>query len=330
MDDVVVENRAWSAQEAREAYDLDDDGMPNLWEIANGLNPVDSGDAADNPDDDGYTNWQEWRTQTDPNNATSKPGEVVRLEMGEAEWTGLGNEVTDASPYGNHGRAVGGATTASDLWGTHGAFNGTNYVEIASRDSLQNAGDLTVSFWMKMTNAPAGGTFLAKSGAYGEFCLHMDTGRTITYYHGNSGYQSFQPIAGGYLPLGTWHHVVLTRDAATRRVSVYLNGGKYTNGWTYAESLLNNPGTTIAPLRIGLGLRGLMDEVVVENRAWSAQEARDAYDLDGDGMPNLWEIANGLDPKDESDSNIDADNDGFSNLQEYLGESDTRNFLSTP
>lgn len=40
-------------------------------------------------------------------------------------------------------------------------------------------------------------------------------------------------------------------------------------------------------------------------------------DIDGDGMPNDWEIANGFDPFDPNDAGGDADGDGLTNLEEY-------------
>lgn len=41
------------------------------------------------------------------------------------------------------------------------------------------------------------------------------------------------------------------------------------------------------------------------------------YDTDDDGMPNAWERAMGLDPN-VQDHNLDNDNDGYTNLEEYL------------
>jgi hypothetical protein len=40
-------------------------------------------------------------------------------------------------------------------------------------------------------------------------------------------------------------------------------------------------------------------------------------DTDGDGMPDTWEIANGLDPT-VADADLDSDHDGLTNRQEYL------------
>ncbi|RME91375.1 MAG: hypothetical protein D6766_11955, partial [Verrucomicrobia bacterium] len=45
-------------------------------------------------------------------------------------------------------------------------------------------------------------------------------------------------------------------------------------------------------------------------------------DLDGDGMPNLWETAHGLDPHDPTDASLDTDGDGLTNLQEFLAGTD--------
>jgi len=42
-----------------------------------------------------------------------------------------------------------------------------------------------------------------------------------------------------------------------------------------------------------------------------------AVDLDGDGLPDSWELAHGLNPNDPTDAALDPDNDGLNNLNEY-------------
>ena len=41
-------------------------------------------------------------------------------------------------------------------------------------------------------------------------------------------------------------------------------------------------------------------------------------DADKDGMPDKWEKKVGLNPTDPSDGNKDRNNDGFTNLEEYI------------
>jgi len=48
-------------------------------------------------------------------------------------------------------------------------------------------------------------------------------------------------------------------------------------------------------------------------------------DSDKDGMPDEWELANGLNPNDPGDRNSDADNDGLNNLGEYQKGTDPQN-----
>jgi hypothetical protein len=52
--------------------DDDNDGMPDNFEIVNGLNPLDAADAGEDPDGDGCTNFQESESGTDPLDASSK------------------------------------------------------------------------------------------------------------------------------------------------------------------------------------------------------------------------------------------------------------------
>ena len=45
-------------------------------------------------------------------------------------------------------------------------------------------------------------------------------------------------------------------------------------------------------------------------------------DTDSDGMPDAWETAHGLDPNDASDATVDADGDGYTNIEGFLNAAD--------
>jgi len=56
--------------------DDDNDGMPDDWEIQYGLDPLDESDASGDPDQDGYTNLEEYNLGRHPNNAEPEKPEL--------------------------------------------------------------------------------------------------------------------------------------------------------------------------------------------------------------------------------------------------------------
>lgn len=61
---------------------------------------------------------------------------------------------------------------------------------------------------------------------------------------------------------------------------------------------------------------------------YESQVAR--MDTDGDGMPDRYEVKMGLNPLDPTDADKDQDNDGFSNLYEFLVKTDPTDGRSFP
>lgn len=53
-------------------------------------------------------------------------------------------------------------------------------------------------------------------------------------------------------------------------------------------------------------------------------DTRPGVDTDGDGIPNNWEVTNGLNYEDRADAPLDFDRDGYSNLQEFHLNTDPR------
>jgi len=72
--------------------DPDDDGdtMPDDYEVANGLDPLDAADATADADGDGFANLEDFQAGTDPQNATDFPAEkkvpvAISIILGEDE-----------------------------------------------------------------------------------------------------------------------------------------------------------------------------------------------------------------------------------------------------
>ena len=83
--------------------DDDNDGMPDEWELANGLNPIDPSDAAGDPDGDGLTNLQEYEIGSDPHvkfdfNQDGTPDDPMDDEDGDGTVNYLDNCPTVNNP----------------------------------------------------------------------------------------------------------------------------------------------------------------------------------------------------------------------------------------
>ncbi|MDF2659676.1 MAG: hypothetical protein K0Q94_2467 [Paenibacillus sp.] len=93
------------------------------------------------------------------------------------------------------------------------------------------------------------------------------------------------------------------------------------------ELVLNGVGA-IAPRRDSIDSRMVSEVRNREGRFIDSQREVGGYvqmaggpiltDSDSDGMPDIWEIARGLNPNSATDRNGDDDSDGYTNLEEYI------------
>ena len=120
----------------------------------------------------------------------------------------------------------------------------------------------------------------------------------------------------------TWYHVALVGNATAGTLSLYVNGasvgsmagysGLYhldTSTWTLGRGQYNGANTDF--------VKGYLDEVRFSNAALTPDQFLNHVnlDVDGDGLPDAWEMAHfgGLGQTAEGD----ADGDGTSNLTEF-------------
>jgi hypothetical protein len=92
------------------------------------------------------------------------------------------------------------------------------------------------------------------------------------------------------------------------------------------EAVLDKAGASLvrdaADARLVNGIRDRMHRMIDSQEqvgGWPALESKSPNsDRDRDGMPDQWEVQHGLNPDGNSDGNGDRDNDGYTNLEEYL------------
>ncbi|MBI3893814.1 MAG: hypothetical protein HY303_20020, partial [Candidatus Wallbacteria bacterium] len=98
--------------------DSDGDGMPDTFELANGLNPADPRDAALDNDGDGRTNLQEFRDGTNPNDPSdnrpqANPGLPRTIQPGAATLDGSASTSPGGLPLTYRWRVVSGPQAVS-------------------------------------------------------------------------------------------------------------------------------------------------------------------------------------------------------------------------
>jgi hypothetical protein len=191
---------------------------------------------------------------------------------------GSGNIAYDSSGNNNHG-TIYGATWVDGKFGKALQFDGIDdYVEVLDSPSL-NPTSITITLWVyQISRNPNDWTFLLSKGGWGSYHLISEdrwpankVGFTVRVNRTNYRLWTNSAI-GPY-----WSFLAFTYNATTGKQKAYFNG-KLENE---ASTTPGNIDTIVGPLRItgakSYFFNGIIDEVLLFNKALSDDEIKDLY-----------------------------------------------------
>ena len=154
-----------------ETSDQDGDGMPDAWELRNGLNPDDPSDANEDLDRDGYPNIYEFIHSTNPQSAVSQPKANVIVDQSSADGTFPSIQAgIDACP--EHGIVMVNPGTYSENLTISGdnvliisASGAAVTVITVSNDSILNGFRITSGSGVQTGESGTGGGVLIQGGS---------------------------------------------------------------------------------------------------------------------------------------------------------------------
>ncbi len=233
--------------------------------------------------------------------ASDKVGENISTTIGESAYAnyqpdantvGLwhldeidGNSayVKDSSGFSNDGVPIGTTYTPNGKIGGARNFDGSSssYISLGNPSALQTIGSQTIDMWLYPTE------FNLRRNPYdkahgGEGTITQEPSGILIYYYGSAGgnttpYESFSSLTP--LALNQWNHIALVRNLASMKVEWYINGVLVNS-----KTVTINPAVASnLPAKIGTGYtnpyKGMIDEVRISNKARSADEIRQAYEV---------------------------------------------------
>lgn len=176
-------------------------------------------------------------------------------------------------------------------FGQGAKFNGsTSVITATDASSLDISGDFTIASWVKPSllgvNQAIVAKFSAASGNYSYRFMIDDTNKIAVYISADgttSNRNTYTSTSAAITNTSKWVSVIVTYSVSGNSVTAYINGDRIA-GTTSVTGTVTSIKNGTAPLTIGASgagteffFNGLIDEVALESRAWTAKEVEAYY-----------------------------------------------------
>jgi len=223
--------------------------------------------------------------------------------MNLGEYIGAGSATTklllhlNGSSADSSGNANSGTDTnityslANGVFGQGAGFNGTSKIVFPASASLDYAGSLTLSTWIKLTSLPASGTdmIFCSRGVGSGFGMFLRTeniaGTTLlkTSVVTTVPSVTMYTAEGSAPSTGVWYNVIGVFDNTAKTLTIYINGSQVGSPVATGETM--RVGSVAATKGAIIGsyngtsamLDGKQDEVIFDGSVWSASKVKKYY-----------------------------------------------------
>ena len=303
-------------------HDNDNDGIPDQYEIENGLDFLDANDINSDHDNDGLTNLEEFNLGTEAGNPdTDGDGLTDGQEVNQYNTDPLIRDTDkDYIPDGwevQYGLDPLAVNTDKDTDGDHFTdyqeyFKETNPIDpnnfpegtAVFFESFENQlpESITNSRWNDVdwvsgdtSHASIGSASVSTTVKKDEFSALVWSGG----YFATGGFSFDYKFKDGQLDVYNDYFLITSLTSDSDEWQSFHHRFTF---WEAGVSLVYRNYDSSEPLT-----------VYIDNLNYLPMH----YDSDGDGMPDLWELEQQLDRNDPSDGILDPDEDGLTNVQEY-------------
>lgn len=311
--------------------DKDQDEMPNIWEIEQGLNPGLADDAWEDPDGDGYVNHSEYQASTDILDETDYPESDCTVKHIDLRTWYKGGGIGRWKLTENGGavlQVINGAPTYflspdpfinKTIIGRFGVMTSWDDDWMGFVFGYKNAEEFYLLSWKQgsQDSAPPGIVLAHITEGFIPYAFQKS--------FPNRGYEVL-----GFKKTGGWGDYVLYDFVLTytkNRIKIELAGGRFGRGEVifdvegqFSEGQFGFYNRSQAHVTYG-GLIQTCADPVINNIG--------DPDSDDDGMPDSCEIINGLDIG-ANDAHEDPDGDGYTNIEECQNATDPQDPESHP